>query len=446
MSPLFEHIPDATFLFDQHDLGAYQRDESHIQGLVPWACIRPRSPKALKALVKFAQQEGWALIPRGSGTGKAGGCLVDQDRALLVDFSEWPQELMIDPVGMQLTASCSVPLRKVKEEAEAQLLFYPPDPNSWMHCSFGGSLATNAGGPNACKYGMTRNWIVSIDCLMSDGDIHTLGIHGTKDNAGLNLTQLLIGSEGTLGFITKATARLLPKPKEFLTLLISFDNMKDLIRLPGKFSQSGYKPSAIEFFDPLVLQELKNGGLPEARKIQGHAFAIVEFDHEGCTSDLFLASCESLFSAATHFQVASDQRQREDLWALRRLTSSFLKERYPSKISEDISIPLNQLESFFYHLEQLQLDCVTYGHLADGNLHVNFLNRDHKSLDAFEDSILNLFRLTKQHGGSLSGEHGIGLAKKKAFVELTDPYTLRAMIKIKQSLDPFNIFNPSKIF
>ena len=196
----------------------------------------------------------------------------------------------------------------------------------------------------------------------------------------------------------------------------------------------------------MVLQELKNGGLPEARKIQGHAFAIVEFDHEGCTSDLFLASCESLFSAATHFQVASDQRQREDLWALRRLTSSFLKERYPSKISEDISIPLNQLESFFYHLEQLQLDCVTYGHLADGNLHVNFLNRDHKSLDAFEDSILNLFRLTKQHGGSLSGEHGIGLAKKKAFVELTDPYTLRAMIKIKQSLDPFNIFNPSKIF
>lgn len=110
-------------MVDQHDLGSYQRDESHVQGLLPWACIRPRSPKALKALVKFAQQEGWALIPRGSGTGKAGGCLADQERSVLVDFAEWPQELSIDPIGMQLTASCSVPLRKVKEEAEAHHLF-----------------------------------------------------------------------------------------------------------------------------------------------------------------------------------------------------------------------------------------------------------------------------------------------------------------------------------
>ena len=446
MSSLFDLIPDSTVIVDPSDLGAYRRDESHMLGLLPWACIRPRTPKALRALVKFAQQDGWALIPRGSGTGKAGGCLVNQERSILVDFADWPAELSIDPIGMQLTATCSVPLRKVKEDAESHNLFYPPDPNSWMHCSFGGSLATNAGGPNACKYGMTRNWIVSVDCLMSDGDIHTFGIQGTKDNTGLNLTQLLLGSEGTLGFITGATARLLPKPKEFLTLLVSYDTMRDLIRLPGHLSFNGYKPSAIEFFDPLVLQELRREGPPEARKIQGHACAIVEFDHEGCRSDSFLLACESLFHTASHFQIASSHRQREEIWALRRLTSSFLKEKYPHKISEDISIPLSQLDSFFHQLDTLKIDCVTYGHLGDGNLHVNFLNREHKPIETFEDDILNLFKLTKEHGGSLSGEHGIGLAKKKAFLELTDPYTLRSMANIKQSLDPFNIFNPSKVF
>ncbi|MBS1767987.1 MAG: FAD-binding oxidoreductase, partial [Acidobacteria bacterium] len=366
-------LPDSTVIEDPDLLASYRRDESHVLGDLPRAVVKPRSAVALKALVTLAKDEGLGLVPRGAGTGKAGGC-VPNGRSLVVDLGEWPGSIAVDHAGLSLTAPASASLKAVKESALAEGLFYPPDPNSWQLCGFGGSLATNAGGPNAGKYGMTRHWVLSVDALMADGAIHTFGIGSVKANAGPALAQLLVGSEGIFGLITGATVRVIPAPRAFLTLLLPVARWEDLLDLPSKLAEAGLQPSAFEFFDPAVLAELRAHGPEEARRLPGEALALLEFDDADCTGEAFLDRVvDALGPTATHLQAATDAAQRERLWAVRRMTSSFLKERHPKKVSEDITVPRSKLKAFFAGLEALKIPAVTYGHLGDGNLHVNLL-------------------------------------------------------------------------
>jgi len=438
-------LPEATVIRDPSDLEAYLRDESHVRGVLPLAAVKPHGPAALRELVRLAKAEGFGLVPRGAGTGKAGGC-VPTARTVVVDFSAWPGELRVAPQDLCLTAPASALLRDVKAAAAAHGLFYPPDPNSWESCALGGTLATNAGGPNACKYGMTRHWVLAVDALLEDGELHTFGIPSVKANAGPNLAQLLVGSEGIFGFIVGATLRLAPAPREFTTLLLPARRWSDLLDLPGQLFAAGFLPSAFEFFDPAVLAELRAHGPEEARRLPGEALAILEFDERGCTSDAFLeALLDLLGPLAIGLEVAADERQRQAIWGVRRLTSAFLKERHPRKVSEDIVVPRSRLAEFFEGLERLGLPAVTYGHLGDGNLHVNLLAAGETDPAVVEGQVLDLFRLAVGLGGTLSGEHGIGLAKRDAFLALSDPAQLRALRALKAALDPSNIFNPGKV-
>lgn len=432
-------------LQDPEALEPFRRDESHLLQPAPLVVVRPRSPRALKVLVALAQGEGFGLVPRGAGTGKAGGCL-SAGPSVVVDLGAWPGAIQVSKPDLCLSAPCSAWLRDVKGAAEGEGLFYPPDPNSWPLCAFGGSLATNAGGPNACKYGMTRHWVLSVDALLADGEVHTLGIASVKANAGPALAQLLVGSEGIFGMILGATVRLIPQPREHLTLLLPVDRFEDLIRLPGTLCSAGFLPSAFEFFDPAVLAELRAHGPEEARRLPGEALALLEFDDRGCTSEAFMSGLLDLLGPlATHLQMASDARQREDLWAVRRMTSAFLKERHPRKVSEDIVVPRSQLKAFFEGLETLRIPAVTYGHLGDGNLHVNLLAAGETEPAELEAQLMALFRLAVALGGTLSGEHGIGLAKRGAFLELGEPGQLAMLRSLKAALDPDGIFNPGKV-
>ena len=438
-------LPEATVLWDPNDLEAFLRDESHVRGASPLAVVKPHGPLALRELVRRAKAEGFGLVPRGAGTGKAGGC-VPTERTVVVDFSAWPGDIRVSPQDFCLSAPASAPLREVKAAAEAQGLFYPPDPNSWESCALGGTLATNAGGPNACKYGMTRHWVLSVDALLEDGDIHTFGIHSVKANAGPALGQLLIGSEGIFGFILGATLRLMPRPREFATLLLPVKRWGDLLDLPGRLCGAGFMPSAFEFFDPAVLAELRAHGPEEARRLPGEALAILEFDERGCTSEAFQEGLLDLLGPmADDLEIASDERQRKGIWAVRRMTSAFLKERHPKKVSEDIVVPRSRLREFFEGFDQLGLPAVTYGHLGDGNLHVNLLAAGETDPALLERQLMDLFRLAVGLGGALSGEHGIGLAKRDAFLALSDPAHIHALRAIKRALDPHNIFNPGKV-
>jgi FAD/FMN-containing dehydrogenase len=438
-------LPEATVIWEPSDLEPFLRDESHVRGVPPLAVVKPHGPAALRELVRRAKTEGFGLVPRGAGTGKAGGC-VPTAGTVVVDFSEWPGELRASAQDLCLSAPASAPLRDVKAAAEAEGLFYPPDPNSWESCALGGTLATNAGGPNACKYGMTRHWVLSVDALLEDGEIHTFGIHSVKANAGPALGQLLIGSEGIFGFIVGATLRLTPLPRDYTTLLLPVKRWEDLIDLPGRLCGAGFLPSAFEFFDPAVLAELRAHGPEEARRLPGEALAILEFDERGCTSEPFLEGLLDLLGpVADGLEIASDARQRQGIWAVRRMTSALLKERHPKKVSEDIVVPRSRLREFFAGLERLGVPAVTYGHLGDGNLHVNLLAAGETDPGALQQQVMDLFRLALSLGGTLSGEHGIGLAKREAFLALADQAQIQSLRAIKQALDPCGIFNPGKI-
>ncbi len=438
-------LPHGSLLHDPEVLEGLRQDESHLKGDRPLALARPTHPDDLRALVHWALDEGGALVPRGAGTGKAGGCLPDA-RSIVVDLSLWPGEPRVDVRGPHLTAPAGCRLRTVKAQAEALGLWYPPDPNSWDQCGFGGSLATNAGGPSAFKYGMTRAWVLSVEALMADGGIHRFGIETVKQNSGPALTHLLVGSEGIFGLILSATVRLIPMPQERSTLLLPIQDWPSLWDLPVALVTAGLLPSAFEFWDPAVLELLRRHGPEEARRLPGEALALLEFDDPGCTSEAFLERVlEALGPAAQHLRLATDHRQREALWAVRRLTSVVLKERYPHKVSEDIVVPRIALRAFYEGVAERGLPLVSYGHLGDGNLHVNFLAAGETDPSVLEDQLTSLFRLCLELGGGLTGEHGIGLAKRDAFLKLSDPYHLEILRSLKRALDPHGIFNPGKV-
>jgi len=438
-------LPDASVDLDPAGLEACRRDESHVVGDLPLARVRPRSAAALRELVRIATGEGLGLVPRGAGTGKAGGC-VSTAGSVVVDLGEWPGGIQLSTQDGTLTAPASATLREVRERAWEAGSFYPPDPNSWQLCAFGGSLATNAGGPNACKYGMTRHWVLSVDALMADGEIHRFGIGSVKANAGPSLAQLMVGSEGIFGLILGATVRLAPRPAEFLTLLLPVKAWKLLLELPGRLQAAGFQPAAFEFFDPAVLEELRRHGPEEARRLPGEALALLEFDDRGCGSDGFLEGLAALLGpVAEDLRVATDARQREELWAVRRMTSAFLKERHPLKVSEDVVVPRSRIPEFFAGLERIGGGMVTYGHLGDGNLHTNLLAAGSTDPAELQQQVMDLFRLCLDLGGTLSGEHGIGLAKRDAFLALSDPFQIEALRGLKRALDPAGIFNPGKV-
>lgn len=438
-------LPHAEILDHPEILEPYRFDESHMVGNLPLAVVKPKSREDLRELVRIAKSEGFGLVPRGAGTGKAGGCL-PMGRAVVVDMSAWPGEIHVSNQNLTLTAPASAWLRDVKAAAEDANLFYPPDPNSWPICAFGGSLATNAGGPNACKYGMTRHWVLALDALMADGEIHSFGIGSVKANVGPSLAQVLIGSEGIFGLIVGATVRLIPKPTEFLTLLLPVPHFQDLLKLPGQLCAKGFLPSAFEFFDPAVLAELRESGPEEARRLPGKALAILEFDDRGCTTEAFISSLtDALGPVSEHLQIASESRQRDQIWNIRRLTSAFLKELHPKKVSEDIVVPRNRISDFFEGLEKLKIPAVTYGHLGDGNLHVNLLAAGETEPVELERQLMDLFKLSINLGGTLSGEHGIGLAKREAFIALSDPGQIELLRALKRAWDPAGIFNPGKV-
>jgi FAD/FMN-containing dehydrogenase len=439
-------LPDTRVLRAPEALHDYTHDESHIVGPLPRAVVKPRSTAALRALVQGASSEGFTLVPRGAGSGKAGGC-VPSDGAVVVDLSDWPGSIAVNRDDLTLSAPASAWLRDVRSAAEQENLWYPPDPNSWPLCSFGGSLATNAGGPNACKYGMTRRWVLSVDALMADGEVHRFGIGSVKQNTGPNLAQLLVGSEGVFGMILGATVALIPQPREHLTVLLPLDDAALLPALPARLFGAGLMPSALEFWDAAVLNDLRTHGPDAARRLPGEALALLEFDDAGCTSSGFIERLMfALGDAAVHAELATGAGQREALWNIRRMTSVHLKQRFPKKVSEDVVVPRSRLPEFFSRMQALAMPSVSYGHLGDGNLHVNLLHAGELEGAALESALEPLFALCIELGGTLSGEHGIGLAKREAFLRHTDPYTVSALRAMKQALDPKGVFNAGKVF
>ena len=440
---------------DDAGVARYARDDGAEGPFPPGLVVRPRERAQVAELVALCHELGVPLSPRGAGTGTVGGCLADHGGVVL-DLAGLDRILDIDERSLLAEVEPGVINAALQEAAEARGLFYPPDPASWKQCSLGGNVATNAGGPRACKYGVTGNFVLGLDVVTGTGEPLRVGHRSIKGVTGYNLAGMLVGSEGTLAVTTACTLRLVPKPACALTLLASFADELDACAAVHRCQTGGVTPTALEFADRLCVRTLLGaGGLAVPIPDTAKALLWIEIDGDaaGLDASIRRAAQHCRDAGALDVTLAEDPSTRARLWDVRRALSHTLRARWPRKISEDVAVPLAQLPALASAARELGarhgLDVASFGHAGDGNLHVNILYDPAAGPDVAERvdrAVADLFRVTIALGGTLSGEHGIGISKRP-FMALEQSGPLRALqCELKRVWDPGNILNPGKIF
>lgn len=412
----------------------------------------PETTEQIAALVRLANEYRFPVIPRGAGSGATGGALPVKG-GLVISFNRMRRILEIDTANMIAVVEPGLVTGELQAALKQHGLMYPPDPASLKFCSIGGNAAECAGGPSAVKYGVTRDYIIGLEAVLATGEIIKTGVRTEKGVVGYDLTRLLIGSEGTLALFTKLILRLLPLPAAKSTFLLSFSSLVEATKLVAEILSAGLLPCTLEYMDRTAIAAVRDRlhtPLPEAIA----ALLLVEFD--GCTEEV--AQQAARFTAFVQqkgnclLRQATDEQETAELWLARRSISPAVLSLRPHKIAEDVVVPRSKIPDLVAFTEQLAVELnlliLTFGHAGDGNIHVNIMldkgqPREHRhGLEAKE----RLFRFVLSLGGTLSGEHGIGITKS-AFLPLEiDPPTLSLMRKLKQLFDPNNILNPGKIF
>ncbi len=437
------------------DDARYARDDGAEGPFPPGLVVRPRERAEVSELVALCHELGVPLSPRGAGTGTVGGCLADHGGVVL-DLAGLNRILDIDERSLLAEVEPGVINAALQEAAETRGLFYPPDPASWKVCSLGGNVATNAGGPRACKYGVTGNFVLGLDVVTGTGEPLRVGHRSIKGVTGYNLAGLLVGSEGTLAVTTACTLRLVPKPSGALTLLASFADEIDACAAVHRCQTGGVVPTALEFADRLCVRALLEAGglaVPVPDKAKALLWIEIDGDAGGLDASMLRAAHHCRDAGALDVSLAGDPSTRAQLWDVRRALSHTLRARWPKKVSEDVAVPLAQLPALTRAARELGarhgLDVASFGHAGDGNLHVNILYDPAAGPDVAERvhrAVADLFRVTIELGGTLSGEHGIGISKRP-YMPLEQSAPLRALqLGLKRVWDPKNILNPGKLF
>jgi glycolate oxidase len=436
------------------DDGRYARDDGVEGPFPPGLVVRPRGAAEICELVALCHELAVPLSPRGAGTGTVGGCLADHGGVVL-DLAGMDRILDIDERSLLAEVEPGVITATLHAAAEARGLFYPPDPASLKKCSLGGNVATNAGGPRACKYGVTGNFVLGLDVVTGTGQALRVGHRSIKGVTGYNLAGLLVGSEGTLAVTAAATLRLAPLPACAVTLLASFADEAAACAAVHRCLTGGVVPTALEFADRVCARVLLESGalaVPVPADARALLWVEIDGDQAGLDASIRRAAQHCRDAGALDVQVAGDSDTRERLWEVRRALSHTLRARWPRKVSEDVAVPLARLPDLVAAArdigEQHGLDVASFGHAGDGNLHVNVLYDPaapdvHARVDA---AVAELFRVTIALGGTLSGEHGIGISKRP-YMPLEQSAPLRALqLELKRAWDPRNILNPGKLF
>jgi len=419
----------------------------------PRAVVFPRSHEEVAALVRAAHGARLPLVARGAGSGNVGGALPTPG-SVVVSFECMQRILEFDPADRLMRVETGVITAEIERLARSQGLFYPPDPGSAPYCRIGGNLAMNAAGPRALKYGVTRDYVLGLRAVGGDGRTLVSGCRTSKGVVGYDLTRLLVGSEGTLALITEATLRLLPAPAAVGTLRVCYDATAQACRAVQRVMAQPIIPCALEFMDAHALAAIQRAGgaidLPAATR----AMLMVEADGEAAQVAAHLQSLRQALEGPGLVEIkqamAADEVAR--LWSARRALSGAVKALAPLKINEDIVVPVSRLPELMARIEALaeryRLPIVSFGHAGNGNLHVNIMAHPERAgeMARAEACLRALFETVLELGGTLSGEHGIGAAKR-AFVPLEIPAdTLALMRAIKRAFDPHGILNPGKMF
>lgn len=440
-----------NILTSREERVCYSFDATFQRGL-PDAVVFPGSTPEVAEIVKLANVEKFPIFPRGAGTGLSGGSIPQNSGVAMVltrmnkikEISKEDQLAVVEP---------GVVTGYFQQEVEKQGLFYPPDPGSLKTCTLGGNVAENAGGPRAFKYGVTKDYILGLEVVTPTGDIMRTGGRTVKNVTGYDLTRLLTGSEGTLGIITEIIIRLRSKPKDKKTALITFNQLADAAYAITAIINAGVVPVTLELMDKVTIycvEKYINMGLP----LDAEAILLIEVDGSEAQVKEDIQMIEKICrtNKCHNIEIASAPQEREKLWSARRAVSSALVQLKPTKISEDATVPRSKIPEMLRRLKEIaakyNLHLPVFGHAGDGNLHPNIIadKDDQEEMVRVEQAIQEIFQTALALGGTLSGEHGIGLMKKP-YLELELGKTgLDYLRSIKKAVDPNNILNPGKIF
>jgi glycolate oxidase len=441
-------------LNDEESRNTFAKDETEDLSFPPDVILKPSTTQQVSEILRLANKHLIPVTPRGGGTGLSGGALPVYG-GICLSMEKFNRILNIDEKNFQATVEPGVITQKFQEEVESKGLYYPPDPASRGSCQLGGNLAECSGGPRAVKYGVTKDYVLGLEVVLPSGEILNVGGRVLKNVSGYNLTQLIVGSEGTLAVITKIILRLIPLPRLQKVVLVAFETLEDATAAVASIFQRGIIPSALEFMEKAAVKAAEEQLSKKFPNGEAEAQLLIEVDgnHEETLNREIEVIGEVVEQHhALDILLADDKQKVADVWALRRSMGEAVKS-YSTYKEEDTVVPRAQLPQLVRGVKDIcakhGIRSICYGHAGDGNVHVNILKDKlddatwEKHLDT---AVQEIFRLTVSLGGTISGEHGIGYSQKSFLPIALSPAELKLMKEIKRTFDPNNILNPGKIF
>jgi FAD/FMN-containing dehydrogenases len=453
----FKHITGEPYvLTDQESLNNYGHDETEHLLFHPQVVLRPRTAEEISAILKICNKHRIPVTPRGGGTGLSGGALPHLG-GVVISTDRMNSILSIDERNGQVVTEPGVITEVLQEAVKEKGLFYPPDPSSRGSCFIGGNISANSGGPKAVKYGVVKDYVLNLEMVLPTGEIIWTGANVLKNSTGYNLTQLVVGSEGTLGIITKIVLRLIPLPLHELLMLVPFKSLEKAGEAVSAIFRAGFMPSGLELVEvdalKIVSRFVDSPVVPVGDDIEAHLIIEVDGNH----LETLMNEMESINNLLTQFDAgevyfADDAQQKAELWKLRRRVAEAVKVAGYT-IEEDTVVPRAELPALIRGVKELgrtyHFQAVCYGHAGDGNLHIRI--RKEGVANSMDDpevqaGIRALFELVHKLGGTISGEHGVGLVQKGYLDIVFNDTQLQLMRGIKKVFDPNNILNAGKIF
>jgi glycolate oxidase len=444
----------AAVLTDEETLEIFSKDETEDLRFPPEVVIKPSNVNEISKIVKIANEHLIPIVPRGGGTGLSGGALAVHG-GICISMEKLNKILEIDEENFQAVVEPGVITQVFQEECEKRDLFYPPDPASRGSCFLGGNLAECSGGPRAAKYGVTRDYVLGIEFVTPTGEVISNRARVLKNVSGYNLSQLIIGSEGTLGIITKIIFKLLKLPKYKKILLIAFDSVDSCISSVAELYRRGANPSAMEFLEKSAISITEKHLEKKFPNSDAEAQLIVEIDgnrEESLESEMDIISKVVEDYGSVDILLAEDRSKMEEVWEMRRSIGEAVKSVSEYK-EEDTVVPRAKMPDLLKGVKEISscynITTICYGHAGDGNVHVNILKDKtddenwNKNLDT---AIREIFKLTVSLNGTISGEHGIGYSQKSYLPIALRKEEIELMRSLKRSFDPNGIMNPGKIF
>lgn len=447
-----EVVGKENFFDSEEDRISFSYDATPLLQMLPDAVVRPPSVQQIASVMRLANDERFAVVPRGSGSGLSGGSIPVENCIVLLT-NHWNRILEIDQENHTAWVEPGVITAQLHNEVENIGLFYPPDPGSMTICTLGGNVAENAGGLRGLKYGVTKNYVMGLEVVFPSGEVIQVGGKSVKDVAGYSLKDVFVGSEGTLGIFTRILLKLIPKPETFKTMLAFYDSIRDAAETVSAIVAARITPATLEFLDATTIrcvEEYAHIGLPT----DVGALLLIEVDGRRAEveedAQKVLDLCKG--HRAKEVQVAATMDEAVRLKTARRAAFSALARVKPTTILEDTTVPRSELAPMVEKIQEIarrnNVLIGNFGHAGDGNLHPTCLTdeRDSESIARAEKALEEIFLSAVEFGGTITGEHGVGLAKRRILEQVTGGPALEMMRNLKKVMDPNHVLNPGKIF